>query len=201
MKEFRERDTGELLSEKEVEKKFPRTMASKPWSPAALDTFNIDPVLESPKPAASSLVKVVVRNGAIKDVKGNWVQSWQEQDMFSDDENSTKAEKEETYLAEIAEKERDSAIAAINEEFEAEVSVLKKGYAQDEIDSWPEQLAQARAYDADNSASTPIIDKAIEENGRTKAEQASRILANAQAYSEFVGAALGRKQKKIADLG
>ena len=66
--------------------------------------FNPDPslyvkVLPSVKPQPSAAYKQVVRNGAVQDTDGNWVEDYAEIDMFADttDEDgvtTTKAEHE-----------------------------------------------------------------------------------------------------------
>ena len=91
-------------------------------------------------------------------------------------------------------------VSAIESDFEAEVAQITAGYSQSEIDSWPEQLKEAEAWTADNSASTPLVDAAIAQNNRTKAEHIGKIMTNAGLYKVAIGGALGRKQKKIADL-
>jgi hypothetical protein len=73
----------------------PNTLAEMGWTP----------VLAAPKPAPSSDVKTVRKTAPVQDALGNWVEGYTEFDMFSTDEDGTKAEKEEAYLAEKAEKE------------------------------------------------------------------------------------------------
>lgn len=93
------------------------------------------------------------------------------------------------------------AIADINAAFVREVKAITDGYTEDEIKSWDMQLAEATAYNADNTASTPLLDSMIAVSGNAKADLVTRILAKAEAYSKAFGAALGKKQKAIADLG
>ena len=76
----------------------PNTLAELGWQP----------VLAAPKPTPSTNLKTVTSNGATQDAKGNWVDDYTEVDMFSDDDESTKAEKEAVYLAKI---EADKAAA------------------------------------------------------------------------------------------
>ena len=93
------------------------------------------------------------------------------------------------------------AIADINAAFVREVKAITDGYTEDEINSWDMQLAEATAYNADTEASTPLLDSMIAVSGNAKADLATRILTKADAYSKAFGAALGKKQKAIADLG
>lgn len=93
------------------------------------------------------------------------------------------------------------AIAEINAAFEKEVAAIKAGYTEDEIKSWPQQIAEAEAYQADNTAVTPLLDAMIAATGGTKDELVLRIATNATQYAQVFGAALGKKQKAITDLG
>lgn len=106
---------------------------------------------------------------------------------------------EEAEQAAADQKARD--ITDINAAFIREVKAITDGYTEDEIKSWDTQLAEATAYNADNTASTPLLDSMIAVSGDTKADLVTRILAKAEAYSKAFGAALGKKQKAIADLG
>lgn len=100
-----------------------------------------------------------------------------------------------------AERQKAIAISEINAIFISEVKAITEGYTEDEIKSWDMQLAEANAYNADNTAATPLLDSMIAVSGDTKADLVTRILAKAAAYSKAFGAALGKKQKAIADLG
>lgn len=100
-----------------------------------------------------------------------------------------------------SEQAKSRAIAEINATFEEEIAAIKTGYVEDEIQSWPQQIAEAQAYQADQTASTPLLDAMVAERGTTKDELVIRIATNASAYAAVLGAALGKKQKAIADLG
>ena len=100
-----------------------------------------------------------------------------------------------------AERERKAAIAAINAAFESEIAAVKEGYTEDEIKSWDQQVAEAQAYQADQTAATPLLDAILINRGGTKDELVLRIATNATQYAQVFGAALGKKQKAIADLG
>ena len=103
--------------------------------------------------------------------------------------------------AELAEIEKANSIRQINQTFEEEISTIKEGYTDDEIKSWPQQLAEAQAYQADQTSDTPLLDAIVSERGGTKDELVLRIATNATQYAQVFGAALGKKQKAIADLG
>lgn len=96
MGDYRHRTTGEVKSQGEWRSHHKNTSFPKVWTQATLDSLQLDPIFETPKPTAGQY-QIVVRNGVTQDVKGNWVQAWSVQDMFADDEESTKAEKEAAY--------------------------------------------------------------------------------------------------------
>lgn len=98
MGEYRHKVTGEVKSQGEWRAANPNISMPRVWNQNVLDALNIEAVLEAPKPDAGPY-QTVVRNGVVKDAKGNWVTAWEVRDMFSDDEESTKAEKEAAYQA------------------------------------------------------------------------------------------------------
>ena len=117
MSEYRIRESGDIKSQGEIRAMHKNTSFPKVWRENVRESIGIDPVLITPKPAASAPYKRVVRNGAVED-GGNWVQAWVEQDMFATDDDSTKAEKETEYQARLdaaasvsVRKERDELLA------------------------------------------------------------------------------------------
>ena len=98
MGEYRHKVTGEVKTQGEWRAANSNVSLPRVWNQNVLDTLNIEAVLEAPKPEAGQY-QTVVRNGVTQDAKGNWVQAWSVVDMFSDDEESTKAEKEAAYQA------------------------------------------------------------------------------------------------------
>ena len=104
MGEFRNRTTGALMmSKEEVQATAPNMRAPKVWNDKTLDSFNIDPVFETPKPTSGiGKYQQVVRDGVEQDAKDNWVQAWKIVDMFvdttdKDGKKTTKAEHEAAY--------------------------------------------------------------------------------------------------------
>ena len=203
--EYRIQSTGELKSQGELRRMHSNTSLPKVWDANVCTALGIDPVLAAPKPDTTGYTQAV-RNGATQAANGNWVYSWQIVDMFTDytdDEGvtHTKAEQEAAYQDDLDAKARESAIAEINASFEEEIAMIKTGYVEDEIKSWPQQIAEAQAYQADSTAATPMLDEMVKATGATKADLATRITTNAAQYATVFGAALGKKQKAIADLG
>lgn len=92
MSEYRIRSTGEVKSQGQLRSMHPNVSLPKVWNDNVNEALGIDPVLITPQPASSGSYKVVVRNGVEQDAKGNWVQAWAEQEMFTeytDDDGNT----------------------------------------------------------------------------------------------------------------
>ena len=98
MGEYRHKVTGEVKSQGEWRAANPNISMPRVWNQNVLDALNIEAVLEAPKPDAGPY-QYVARNGVVQDAKGNWVTAWEVRDMFSTDEEGTKAEKEAAYQA------------------------------------------------------------------------------------------------------
>ena len=203
--EYRIQSTGEVKTQGDVRKMHSNTSLPRVWDANVCTALGIDPVLEAPKPEVTGYTQAV-RNGATQDANGNWVQAWSVVDMFqdyTDDEGvtHTKADQEAAYQAKLDAEAKTAAINAINSTFEEEIAAVKEDYTEDEIKSWPQQVAEAQAYQADQTVSTPLLDAIVSQRGGTKDELVLRIATNATQYAQVFGVALGKKQKAIADLG
>jgi len=111
---FLTNDTQEILTQGQVRKRFSNVSIPKVFTQDTYDALNITPILETPKPTPSSDAKVVVQNGTTVDAQGNTVFNWVEQDMFTTDENGTKAEKEAAYRAEQLAKAKESKLEQLS---------------------------------------------------------------------------------------
>jgi hypothetical protein len=75
------------------------------------------------------------------------------------------------------------------------MSPIKANYTDEDIASFPTQEAEAKAWDADNSAGTPLLDYMLANRPTVdKATLVSRILQNAFVYKQIAGPAIGKKQ-------
>ena len=108
MGEYRHTETGEVKSQGEWRRHYSNTSLPRVWTAATLQGLKLEAVFEAPKPAAGAY-QTVARNGVEKDAKGNWVTAWAVRDMFADDEDGTKAEKEAAFQANL-----DAGVAASN---------------------------------------------------------------------------------------
>lgn len=71
---------------------------------------------------------------------------------------------------------------------------IKNPYPQGEVESWPKQEAEARAWLADNGAATPLLDSLCAARGIAKAELVTRIVAKSDLYAAAVGLMIGSRQ-------
>ncbi len=83
----------------------------------------------------------------------------------------------------------------LNHAYESALAKLVAGYPEAEQKSWARQEAEATAYTADNSASTPFLSALASERGITVAQLAPLVLANAQAFAQASAVLTGRRQK------
>lgn len=108
MAEYRNRTTGEVKSQGAIRRDNPNMSIPRVWNDGVCDALNVDPVLPGSRPTPGQYQNVV-RDGVEQDDAGNWVEKWIAADMFADDDDGTKAEKEAAYQATL-----DANIAAQN---------------------------------------------------------------------------------------
>lgn len=85
-------------------------------------------------------------------------------------------------------------LVGISNACEQEIAALQAGYPASEVLSWPKQEAEARSYVADPSASTPLLDALAEARGIDKAELSRRVILKADAFAQYSGATIGKRQ-------
>lgn len=89
----------------------------------------------------------------------------------------------------------------INMEYEENLEKLVEGLSYKEIQTWPKQEQEAKAYLADNSIHTPFIDSILSTRDKyTKNELAAKIVDKANTYSIAVGQLTGIRQFKEDSL-
>ena len=94
-----------------------------------------------------------------------------------------------------------AAHVRINAAYEAAVASFTVGYPDNEISSWPKQEAEARAWEADNMASTPWIDGAVVARQIPKDQLVSLIIGNANALAPIHGSLTGKRQRLRDEIG
>ncbi|WIX33287.1 hypothetical protein QO259_01115 [Salinicola sp. JS01] len=89
----------------------------------------------------------------------------------------------------------EAALQRINAASEAALAELRRQYPQYEIDTWPQQEAEARAWQTDNNAHTPTLDGIAARRGIAFDELVRRVIANAEAYRPIVTDVIGKRQR------
>ena len=102
MSEYRNKATGDVLSQGQVRALHPNTSLPKVWNTNTLAFLNVDPVFRAPQPTPS-VYQRVERQGVEQDSKGNWVEKWVAVDIYADTTvdgvTTTKAQHEAAYQA------------------------------------------------------------------------------------------------------
>lgn len=91
-------------------------------------------------------------------------------------------------------KNKDSEIRAKGRDLMLQIT---NPYTLEERDTWPTQVAEAKAYSANNTSPTPMLSAIVTQRGNTLADQVQKILANEAAFKDAVGYVMGIQQKKL----
>jgi len=78
--------------------------------------------------------------------------------------------------------------------FQVEARKVVNKYIPEERETWPMQLEEAKAYVADNTSPTPMLDAMLSESGEEKEVLVNRIITKNIEFREAVGKALGKKR-------
>lgn len=85
-------------------------------------------------------------------------------------------------------------LRAVNGHCDVLLASVKAGYPQGEVESWSKQENEARAWLANNAASTPLLNGLCSGRGLNKSDLVVRVIAKADAYAVFVGLVIGVRQ-------
>ena len=121
MSEYRNKETGEVLTQGQVRALHPNTSLPRVWTADTLAFLNVDPVLGGAHPTPTTYQRVE-RQG-VEQIGDNWHEKWTAVDMFADSTEdgvtTTKAEHEAAYQAGLdaaaatsTRAERDTLLAA-----------------------------------------------------------------------------------------
>lgn len=83
----------------------------------------------------------------------------------------------------------------INSAFEQSIQQITAGYPASEKSSWLKQESEARAFVANHSAPTPLVDHLSAERGIPKIELVTRILAKSDLFAAASGQLIGKRQR------
>lgn len=91
-------------------------------------------------------------------------------------------------------------VVVINDACQAALATITAPYPPSEALTWDQQLAEAQAYTASSSASTPMLSAICEASGKALADLAARILTLNAQFKAAVGAAIGKRQSLTAQI-
>lgn len=91
-------------------------------------------------------------------------------------------------------------IAKINASCNEFMSTIVAQYPPLEMQTWPNQLSEANAYQANANASTPTLSAIAMASGQTVAALAASVISKASAYTAAAGAAIGKRQALTAQI-
>jgi hypothetical protein len=80
MSQYRNRKDGQVISEADFRAEFPNVAFPQVLDLATLDAYNCDPILPAPPPIVTAS-QLAVRNGYVRDGKGNWVHAWRVEEL------------------------------------------------------------------------------------------------------------------------
>lgn len=82
----------------------------------------------------------------------------------------------------------------INGACELAISQISAGYPSSEVLSWPKQETEARAWLANNTAATPLVDALAAAREVPKADLVDRIIQKADLFAQVSGQLIGQRQ-------
>lgn len=83
----------------------------------------------------------------------------------------------------------------VNAEFNQSMLPIVNGVPDFERESWKKQEEEARTYQANNAATTPLLDSLAETRGIAKTELVTRIITKADLFATVSGQLIGKRQK------
>ena len=87
-----------------------------------------------------------------------------------------------------------------NAQYAKECESIKAKYTQEEIDTWPVQIAEAESVKAGTAVLAPYLDALAADEGITLDAAADKILSLRDENAAKTAAALGRKWQKLKEL-
>ena len=112
--QYRNRNDGTLLTQRQIAVANPSTSLPKVWTEGTYDFLEVDPVMSTQAPEVGPY-EVAVRDGATQDAKGNWVEAWKIEPMFTATEDATVDEQIASYEAQKLQQKREG-MSATNED-------------------------------------------------------------------------------------
>lgn len=137
---------------------------------------------------------VIDKNGMPYHVPREWMEEWETVNRYAQEHPDIVTE-EQPPAPPTLEEQKSARLAEINAAYNLAVSSMVSTYPSTELLSFDKQEQEARAWQIDNSASTPLIDALVLGRGIDKAELVRRIIAKADAFAKATGYLTGQRQK------
>lgn len=122
------------------------------------------------------------------------------EETLSIDETTKTVTKSREVLDKSAEDIYKIKLRNINTEYEKAIAQLTAGTPESEKGTWSKQEAEARAYTADNTAPTPLIDGIATARGVDRVYFIGKIIEKADAYTVAIAQLTGVRQSKEDQL-
>ena len=84
--ELRVRETGEVISERDLHYKYPNISFPKPLTPYVIETYKLDAIFEGAQPQITPPYETVVRQG-IEEIDGKWFKKYVIGPIFNNEED------------------------------------------------------------------------------------------------------------------
>ena len=143
---------------------------------------------------------VIDKNGMPYHVPREWTEEWEAVNRYAQEHPDIVTE-EQPPAPLTLEEQKNARLAEINAAYNLAVSSLVSTYPSTELLTFDKQETEARAWLADSSAETPLVDALAEGRGMDKAELVSRIIKKADAFAVATGYLTGQRQKYEDELG
>lgn len=93
-----------------------------------------------------------------------------------------------------------AAVARVNAASQAQMDAISAKYPAFEVQTWPDQEREARAWLADATTATPTLGPIAAARGLALDDLAGRVVAKADTYRAAVALCIGRRQKLEDDI-
>jgi hypothetical protein len=101
---YRIRETGEVVTQGVVRQRNPNVSVPKVWTDETCDMLGVDEVHDpETNPPDPAQYQRIVMDGAVQDAGGVWRKNFIVVNLFEDDEEGTRVEKEQAYQARLDE--------------------------------------------------------------------------------------------------
>ncbi|SDR18022.1 hypothetical protein [Paraburkholderia tuberum] len=90
--------------------------------------------------------------------------------------------------------------AMINSACNQDLAKISAAYPTLEVETWPQQFAEARAYADDRSVAVPLLTAIASASGQTVVDLAAKVLQKSQVHQAAVGAVVGKRIALTAQI-